>query len=69
MLLAVRLSSCGCTWEVWRAREKLELLEAYPAFSRTIQTSRVHPKLDIRTLSINQFLNVLNNSFWKVDVI
>ena len=30
MLLAVRISSYGCTWEVWRARKKLELLWAAP---------------------------------------
>ena len=30
MLLAVRISSYGCTWEVWRARKKLELLSAAP---------------------------------------
>ena len=28
MLLAVRISSYGCTWEVWRALKKLELLSA-----------------------------------------
>ena len=30
MLLAVRISSYGCTWEVWRALKKLELLSAAP---------------------------------------
>jgi len=28
MLLAVRISSYGCTWDVWRALKKLELLLA-----------------------------------------
>ena len=28
MILAVRISSYGCTWEVWRALKKLELHEA-----------------------------------------
>ena len=28
MLLAVRISSSGCTWEVWRALKKLEFLSA-----------------------------------------
>ena len=28
MLLAVRISSYGCTWEVWREVKKLELLSA-----------------------------------------
>ena len=27
--LGVRISSYGCTWEVWRALKKLELLEAH----------------------------------------
>ena len=30
MLLAVRVSSYGCTWEVWRALKNLELLSAAP---------------------------------------
>ena len=42
MLKAVRLSSYGCTWEVWRALKKLELLSTL-RFSRALQTSRVHP--------------------------
>ena len=28
VLLAVRISSYGCTWEVWRELKKLELLSA-----------------------------------------
>jgi len=28
MLLAVRILSYGCTWEIWRALKKLELLSA-----------------------------------------
>ena len=35
MLLAVRISSYGCTWEVWRALEKLELLSAAPRATLT----------------------------------
>ena len=30
MLLAMRISSYGCTWKVWRALKKLELLSAMP---------------------------------------
>ena len=30
MLLAVRTSSYGCTWEAWRALKKIELLSAAP---------------------------------------
>ena len=40
MLLAVRISSYGGTWEVWRALKKLRLEQR---FSRALQTSRVHP--------------------------
>ena len=35
MLLAVRISSYGCTWEVWRALKKLELLSAAPQATLT----------------------------------
>ena len=36
MLLAVRISSYGCTWEVWRALKKLELLSAAPLATLTL---------------------------------
>ena len=37
MLLAVRISSyAGCTWEVWRALEKLELFSATPRATLTL---------------------------------
>ena len=36
MLLAVRTSSYGCTWEVWRALKKLELLSAAPRATLTL---------------------------------
>ena len=35
MLLAVHISSYGCTWEVWRALKKLELLSAAPRATLT----------------------------------
>ena len=35
---SVRISSYGCTWEVWRALKKLEL-----RIFRALQTSRVRP--------------------------
>ena len=35
MLLPVRISSYGCTWEVWRALKKLELLSAGPRATLT----------------------------------
>ena len=36
MLLAVRISSDGCTWKVWRALKKLELLSAAPRATLTL---------------------------------
>ena len=33
MFLAVRISSYGCTWEVWRALKKLELFSVAPRAS------------------------------------
>ena len=36
MLLTVRTSSYGCTWEVWRALKKLELLSAAPRATLTL---------------------------------
>ena len=36
MLLALRISSYGCTWEVWRALKKLELLSAAPGATLTL---------------------------------
>ena len=36
MLLAVRISSYGCTWEVWRALKKPELLSAAPRATLTL---------------------------------
>ena len=36
MLLAVRISNYGCTWEVWRALKKLELLSAAPGATLTL---------------------------------
>ena len=43
MLLPVRILSRGCTWEVWRALKKIELLEAQLLLIfRAFQTSRVH---------------------------
>ena len=35
MLLAVRISSYGCTWEVWRALKQPELLSAAPRATLT----------------------------------
>ena len=44
MLLALRISSDGCTWEVWRALKKLELLSCSPNFPRASITRYTHAK-------------------------
>ena len=36
MLSAVRISSYGCNWEVWRALKKLKLLFKLPACIRSL---------------------------------
>ena len=46
MLLAVRISSNGCTWEVWRALKEARVALGYPLVEllrifRALQTSRV----------------------------
>ena len=60
MLLAVRISSYRCTWEVWKARQEARAALSYRLVQllrifRALQTSRVHPWLDMRTLSRNKF--------------
>ena len=41
MLLAVRISSYGCTWKVWRALALNHRLGQLLRFFRALQTSRV----------------------------
>ena len=48
MLLAVRISRYGCTWEVWRALMKLELLSAVPQATLALfSCSPNHPRASI----------------------
>ena len=58
MLLAVRISSYGCTWEVWRALKKLELLSATPQATLTLLScSPNFPRASItRYTCMNQLL-------------
>ena len=54
MLLAVRISSYGCTWEVFRSLEKLELISALALNNSygPFVLSKFHannPQLDTRT--------------------
>ena len=64
MLLAVRISSYGCTWEDWRPLKKLESLlsaiawrNSYASFVLSKLPACIHNS--IPTLSMNQFLNIL----------
>ena len=62
MLLAVHISSYGCTWDVWRALKKLELHSAiascnpYASFVLSKLPASIHNSI-LRTLSMNKFLN------------
>ena len=56
MLLAVRISSDGCTCEVWRAFKKLELLLCSPNFPRASITRYTHAKHE----PIFKFVSFLN---------
>ena len=60
MLLAVRLSSYGCTREVWTALKLLEVRSAIALcnFYASFVLSKP-PACDIGTLSMNNFLNIL----------
>ena len=74
MLLALRISSYGCTWEVWRALKKLELLSAAPRASLTLLscspnfprasiTRYTHAKHEpILNFHINAYLSNSNNA-------
>ena len=48
-MLSVRTSSYGCTRKVWRARVARGAAESNSSFLSALQTSQVHPQLDIRT--------------------
>ena len=69
MLLAVRISGYGCTWEVWRALKKLELHSAvascnsYASFVLSKPPKCIHNSIYAQ-LSMNKFLIKINmNSF------
>ena len=65
--LTVHILSDGCSWTVWRALEKLELVSAAPQatlnslrfFSVLLASYFLHPKLDIRSLSMGILFNSL----------
>ena len=61
MLLAVRISSYGCTWEVWRALEKLELLSAAPRATLTHYTcSPNFPRASITQYTHAKYEQIVN---------
>ena len=41
MLLVVRISSYGCTWEVWRVLKKLDLLSPKPQENASLVLSKL----------------------------
>ena len=49
-MLSARISSYGCTWEVWRAREKRKSCLRREAQSRATLASSVLSKLDNRRM-------------------
>ena len=72
-MLSVRISSYGCTREVWRARKKrmsellVAIAESNSSFLSVRQASQVHPKLDIRAAkSMNQFFYNMVTTAWAL---
>ena len=61
MLLAVRISSYGCTWEVWRALKKLELPSAAPRATLThFSCSPNFPRASITRYTHGKHEKILN---------
>ena len=67
MLLAVRTSSYGCTWEVWRALKKLELLSAAPRATLTLLScSPNFPRASITRCTHAKHEPILNSALiWE----
>lgn len=71
--LAVRISSYVCTWEVWRAPRKLELLLAAPCATLSFLSCspnilRAYITPDINTPSINRSLSVAQRVIQRFPV-
>ena len=63
MLLAVRISNYGCTWEVCRALKKLELLSAAPRATLTLLScSPNFPRASITRYTHAEHEPILNYS-------
>ena len=68
MLLAVRISSYGCTWEVWRALKKLELLSAAPRATLThFSCSPNFPRVSITRYTRAMHEQILNCKLYFVS--
>ena len=68
MLLAVRISSYGCTWEDWRALKKLELLSAAPRATLTfLSCSPNFPRASITRYTHAKHEPILN--YRKITVL
>ena len=66
MLLAERISSYRCTWEVWRALKKLELLEAIgPIY--TIRLCRMRKAYDGPTTSLRTIYTSTTFFTYKIN--
>ena len=71
MLLAVRISSYGCTWEVWRALKKLKLLSAVPRATLTLLScSPNFPRASITRYTHAKHEPILNYmlTIWLCDI-
>ena len=71
--LAVRISSYVCTWEVWRAPRKLELLLAAPCATLSFLSCspnilRAYITPDINTPSINRSFSVAQRIIQRFPV-
>ena len=65
MLLVVRISSYGYTWEAWRALKKLELLSAAPRASLThFSCSPNFPRASITRFTHAKHEQILNLSIY-----
>ena len=80
MLLAMRISSCGCTWEVRRVLKKQELFSAAPRailthfsgssnFPRASITRYTHAKHEqiLKYRNGNGMLTMLSSQSYKVS--
>ena len=69
MLLAVRISSYGCTREVWRTLEKQKLLSATPRATLTLLScSPNFPRALITRCTHTKHEPILNYTYFRLVV-